>query len=81
MTIAGAIVIFIVWWWLAFLAVLPRDIRSRWEAPDDGVIGADPGAPEAPRIKEKMWLATKIGAVLAAVTIAIVMSGVFNFRE
>ncbi|MCK5749758.1 MAG: DUF1467 family protein [Oricola sp.] len=78
---AGAIVIFIVWWWVAFLAVLPLNIQSRWEAEDDGVEGADPGAPTDPKLKQKAWLATKVAAVLWAATAAVIVSGVFNFRD
>lgn len=81
MNIAGAIVIFIIWWWVAFLGVLSRNVKSRWESEDDGVKGADPGAPTDPRIKEKMWLATKVTLVLWAITIAIILSGVFDFRD
>jgi predicted secreted protein len=81
MTIAGGVVIFIVWWWVAFLAVLPRGVESRWEAEDDGVKGADPGAPVQPDLKKKAWLATKITAVLWAITVAVILSGIFNFRD
>lgn len=80
MNIPGAIVIFIIWWWVSFLAVLPRNVTGRWEAPDDGVKGADPGAPVSPQIKKKAWLATKIAAGLWAVTAAIIISGVIDFR-
>lgn len=78
---AGAVVIFLIWWWVAFLAVLPRDIKGRWESEDDGVAGADPGAPVNPQLKQKAWLATKIAFILWAVTAAIILSGVFNFRD
>ncbi|MEX6632001.1 DUF1467 family protein [Hyphococcus lacteus] len=78
---AGAIVIYIVWWWVVFLAVLPRDIQGRWEAPDDGVEGADPGAPVTPNIGAKAWLATKIAVIFWAVTAAIIVSGIFNFTD
>ena len=81
MTVAGGIVIFIIWWWVAFLAVLPRGVQGRWEAEDDGVKGADPGAPVSPQIGKKARLATIIAFVLTAVTVAIIISGVFNFRE
>ncbi len=81
MTIAGAVVIFIVWWWVAFLAVLPRGVESRWEAEDDGVKGADPGAPVQPDLKKKALLATKVTAVLWAITVAIILSGIINFRD
>ena len=78
---AGAVVIFVVWWWVVFLGVLPMNVKGRWEAPDDGVEGADPGAPDDPRLKEKAWLATKIAFVLWAITAAIILSGVINFRD
>lgn len=81
MNVAGAVVIYIIWWWVAFLAVLPRNIEGRWEAPDDGVKGADPGAPVSPQIGKKMRLATLIAFVLWAITAAIIISGVVNFRE
>ncbi len=81
MNIAGAIVIYIIWWWVAFLAVLPRNVTGRWEAEDDGVKGADPGAPVSPQLKEKAWLATKIAAGFWVVTVAVILSGVFNFRD
>ncbi len=78
---AGAIVIYIVWWWVAFLAVLPIDIKSRWEAEDDGVEGADPGAPTDPKLKKKAWIASIAALGLWAVTAAVILSGVFNFRD
>lgn len=80
MNVAGAVVVFLLWWWAAFLAVLPRDVQGRWESEDDGVEGADPGAPVEPQIKKKLWLATKIAVVLWAISAAIILSGVFNFR-
>lgn len=78
---AGALVIFIVWWWIAFLAVLPRNVEGRWESKDDGVKGADPGAPADPQLKKKAWLATKIALALSAVSVAIILSGVIDFRQ
>ena len=81
MNIGGAVVIFVIWWWVAFLAVLPRNITGRWEAEDDGVEGAEPGAPVSPQIKEKAILATKIAAGLSVVTALIIVSGIFDFRE
>lgn len=81
MNIGGAIVIYIIWWWVAFMAVLPRGVKGRWESEDDGVTGADPGAPVSPNIKSKAILASIIAAVLWAITALIIVSGVFNFRE
>ena len=81
MNVPAVIVIFIMWWWVAFLAVLPMGVKSRWEADDDGVKGADPGAPNDPQLKKKALRATIIAAGLTAITAAIIISGVFNFRE
>ncbi|MEM8935593.1 MAG: DUF1467 family protein [Pseudomonadota bacterium] len=81
MNIVSVVIVFLLWWWVAFMAVLPLGVEARWEAEDDGVKGADPGAPTSPRIKQKMWLATKVALVLTAITAALIMAGLFNFRE
>lgn len=81
MNVVGFIVIFVIWWWVAFLALLPMGITSRWEAPDDGVEGADPGAPEDPQLKRKMIRATVVAFVLSVVTAILVSSGAINFRD
>ncbi len=81
MNIVAVIVIFVIWWWIAFLAVLPMGVESRWEAGDDGVEGADPGAPNDPQLKKKAFRATLIAAALTIVTSAIIASGVINFRD
>lgn len=77
----GAVVIFVLIWWSVFFAVLPFGVRGRWEAADDGVKGAEPGAPEAPDLKRKFMVTTGIAAVLSAVVVAIVASGVIDFRD
>jgi len=81
MNIAGGVVIFILWWWIVFLAVVSRGVTARWEVEDDGVKGAEPGAPVEPKLKEKAWLATKITAVLWVVTAVIIISGILDFRD
>lgn len=81
MSIVGAIVIYIVAWWAVFFAVLPWGVRGRWELEDDGVKGAEPGAPVTPDLKRKALITSAIALGVSAVIIAIVMSGVINFRE
>lgn len=78
---AAIIVVFVIWWWVAFLAVLPMGVKSRWEGDDDGVDGADPGAPDDPQLKKKVLRATMIAAGLTVVTSALIMSGLISFRE
>ena len=81
MNIGGAIVIYVIIWWLVFFALLPMGVTSRWESNDDGVKGADPGAPTNPDLKRKAVRASVIAAVLSAIVILIIMSGVINFKE
>ncbi len=81
MNIPAVIVIFIIWWWVGFLAVLPMGVKSRWESADDGVKGADPGAPDDPQLKKKAIRATVIAVVMTVLTAAVIISGVINFRE
>ncbi|MEL7485639.1 MAG: DUF1467 family protein [Pseudomonadota bacterium] len=81
MNIAGAVVIFVIVWWLVFFALLPMGVTSRWEGDGDGVDGAEPGAPMNPDLKRKAVRATLIAAALTVVIVGIIMSGVINFRE
>jgi predicted secreted protein len=81
MSIPGAIVIFVLVWWCVFFALLPMGIKGRWESEADNVKGADPGAPSDPDLRKKALLTTAISAPIAAIVIAIVWSGIFNFRD
>jgi predicted secreted protein len=81
MNIGGAIVIFVLIWWSVFFAVLPWGVRGRWEETDDGVKGAEPGAPVKPDLKRKALITTAIAAALWAITVAIILSGVINYRD
>lgn len=81
MSIAGAVVIFILCWWAVFFTVLPWNIRSQWE--DGGGIaeGTEPGAPVDPQILKKALRTTWIAAIIAAVIIGVVASGIINLRQ
>ena len=81
MNIGGAIVIYVIVWWLIFFALLPMGVTSRWEGPDDGVKGAEPGASTDPQLKKKAIRATLIAFGVSAVIIGVIMSGVIDFRE
>jgi len=61
----GAVVIFVISWWLSFFVVLPIGVRGQYE---DGDIpeGTEAGAPAEPMIKKKVLWAT-IGAVMITV--------------
>lgn len=77
----GAVVIYVLIWWTVFFAVLPWGVRGRWESDDDGVAGADPGAPAAPDLKKKALWTTGVSFALWAIVEAVILSGVLNFRE
>lgn len=81
MNIAGAIVIYVIVWWVVFFAVLPWGVKGRWESESDGVAGAEPGAPVTPDLKRKALITSAISLALWAVIVAIIVSGVINFRE
>lgn len=57
------IVVYLIVWWMVFFTVLPLKVRGQYED-GDVVPGSEPGAPTDPRIKEKMWLAASVTAVI-----------------
>ncbi len=81
MSPVGALIIYILLWWLTFFAVLPMGVQGRWESDDDEVKGADPGAPMTPDIKKKLKLTTLISLGLWMIVTAVILSGIFNFYE
>lgn len=78
---AGAIVIFVLIWWCAFFAVLPIGVKGRWESEADNIEGADPGAPAEPALEKKALWATLVTVPIWGLTIAIILSGVIDFRD
>lgn len=81
MNLGAAIVVFVLIWWCVFFAALPFGVRGGWEAPEDHVRGAEPGAPREPDLRRKAIVTTGITFVLWAVAVAMIMSGVVNFRD
>jgi len=62
LTIGGAIALYFVVWWTLLFAILP--IRNQAETDPARVVpGQDPGAPAAPRLREKaIWTTLVAGA-------------------
>jgi predicted secreted protein len=77
----GAFVIYFLIWWCVFFAMLPIGVKSRWEGEGDGVDGADPGAPSNPNLKKKLLWTTLAALAIWVPTIALILSGVINFRD
>jgi predicted secreted protein len=65
MSLATAIAIYFIIWWVVLFAVLPWGVRSQHEG---GAIvpGSDPGAPVIPRLKRKLVWTTIVAAVVFA---------------
>ncbi len=59
----GAIVVFVITWWLSFFCVLPIGVESQYEGDGDVVDGTEEAAPKEPMLKKKAIWAT-IGAVI-----------------
>jgi len=78
MNVTGAIVVYVIIWWLCFFTVLPRNVTGVWEDAGDHAEGVDQGAPTDPQIGRKLRLATYIATPIWAVVAGIILSGVFG---
>ncbi len=81
MNLPAIVVIFVMVWWCVFFAMLPIGVKGRWESEEDGVEGADPGAPQDPNLKKKAIWTTMIAVPITAAIVAVILSGVINFRD
>jgi predicted secreted protein len=65
-SIATAIAIYFIIWWVVLFAVLPWGVRSQHES---GAIspGTDPGAPVSPRLWRTLILTTVVASVVFAI--------------
>ena len=77
MTLTGAVVFFVILWWICFFVVLPIGVRSQHE--DDSVIeGTEGAAPVDPMLGRKALWATYGSAGLTARLL--VISHVIDFQ-
>ncbi|HEY0033924.1 MAG TPA: DUF1467 family protein [Devosia sp.] len=63
MPISSIIAVFVVVWWLSFVAVLPIGAQSQSDA-GNVAAGTDPGAPVVPRLLRKGLIASGLAVVL-----------------
>ena len=76
MGIAGAIIVFVLAWWISFFAVLPIGVKGQWED-DSTVPGTEEAAPKNPMLlKKAIWasIAAVIVTVLAALIIPLLLA-------
>ncbi|MEJ0024340.1 MAG: DUF1467 family protein [Alphaproteobacteria bacterium] len=71
--------IFIIWWWMAFLALLPIGVKRVEEA--DVVQGHDAGAPQQSLVVKKGLWAIGIALILWALTAIFIWMDPFHIRR
>jgi len=80
MSIASAIVLFMVIWFMTFLVALPIRIQTQGEA-GEIVPGTHSGSPEKHHIRKKVWITTGVAAVLWAIIASVIVSGLVTVRD
>jgi predicted secreted protein len=67
MSLASALAIYFIIWWLVLFLVLPFGIRNAHDTGDTVEEGHEPGAPVNPRLVRKAVITTFVAAVVFAV--------------
>jgi len=80
MSLATAIAIYFIIWWVVLFAVLPWGIRSQRES-GDVIRGTDPGAPHIPRLASKFVYTTIIAAFVFMLWYALYTSRVISLDQ
>ncbi|GAB4285726.1 MAG: DUF1467 family protein [Roseovarius sp.] len=80
MSIASAILTYIVVWFMTFLTILPIRLRTQDEA-GEVVPGTHAGAPEHHHLRRKALITTAVAALLWGVIVAIVVTGAVSVRD
>jgi predicted secreted protein len=70
LTVSGAIALYFVIWWTLLFAVLPFGVRSQVDA-GEVALGSEPGAPSAPRLREKAVWTTLVSAAVLVLAAAL----------
>lgn len=68
--------IYLVIWWVVFLAVLPHGSTNYYETGETPPDGIDKGVPVNPNLKKKALVTTAISAVVMVIVYLVVRSGI-----
>lgn len=71
MGIAGAIIVFVLAWWISFFAVLPIGVKGQWED-DSTVRGTEEAAPKNPMLLQKVIWASIAAAIVTGLAALII---------
>jgi predicted secreted protein len=83
MNIATILLVFVVFWWLAFFMSLPFGVQAQNEGQNsnaDMTKGTVPSAPINPQLKKKAKISTAIAFVLTVIYYFVATSGLISFR-
>ncbi len=78
MSWTGALVVYVIIWWLVVFMVLPWGNRAIDQV--DVEKGQTPGAPRQPRLAIKFLATTAIATALWGVAVWLISSGLIGFR-
>ena len=80
MTLAFAIALYVVIWWIVLFAMLPIGVRTQY---DDGEVspGTAESAPQRPQLLAKMLATTVIAGVVFAALYAIIVHRVITLDD
>ncbi|SLN23024.1 hypothetical protein ROJ8625_00911 [Roseivivax jejudonensis] len=80
MSIASAIVLYAVFWFLIFLIAIPIRLTTQGDA-GEVVPGTHSASPEVHNLGRKAWITTVVAAVLWVIVAGIIVSGVISVRD
>ena len=78
MSLASALAIYFIIWWLVLFLVLPFGIRNAHESGEAVEEGNEPGAPVKPRLIQKAVITTILAALVYAVLYLAVTRGLLS---
>ena len=71
MSITGAVIVYVLAWWISFLAVLPIGVKGQWEN-DSTIPGTEEAAPVNPMLVKKVIWASIGAAILTGLAALII---------
>ncbi|ETW12952.1 hypothetical protein ATO8_10423 [Roseivivax marinus] len=80
MSIASAIVLFAVFWFLIFLIVIPIRLQTQGDV-GRVVHGTHSASPEVHNLGRKAWITTGVTFVVWAIVAGVILSGVIDVRD
>jgi len=80
MSIASALVLFLVIWCVVFFIALPMRIQTQGEA-GDVVPGTHSSSPQNHHLKKKAWIVTAITSVIWVIVAGIIITGVITVED